>query len=146
MAKIRSQLTEMMKNAMRARDQLRLDTVRFVLSQVKNAEIDLKREMEDEEIITLLKKEVKNRKEAIEQFVQSGRQELVDEETDKLKVIEEFLPAEMSDEELKKVVQSVQSELESSEFGMVMKAVMAKIKGQADGRRVSEMVKQVMNG
>ena len=141
MANLRSQLTEMMKNAMRARDQIRLDTVRFVLSQIKNVEIDLKREMNDSEVITLLKKEVKNRKEAMEQLVQAARQDLVDEETAKLKVIEEFLPAEMSDEDLQKIVQEVIDASPVKEFGQVMREVMAKVKGQADGSRVSGMVK-----
>lgn len=145
MSTLRSQLTEMMKNAMRARDQIRLDTVRFVLSQIKNAEIDLHREMNDEEVITLLKKEVKNRKEAIDQFAQGGRQDLVDEETAKLKVIEEFLPAQMSDEELQKVVQEVVEANPGKEFGLIMKEVMARVKGQADGSRVSGMVKVVVS-
>lgn len=145
MSTLRSQLTEMMKNAMRARDQIRLDTVRFVLSQIKNAEIDLHREMNDEEVITLLKKEVKNRKEAIDQFAKGGRQDLVDEETAKLKVIEEFLPAQMSDEELQKVVQEVVEANPGKEFGLIMKEVMARVKGQADGSRVSGMVKVVVS-
>ncbi len=141
MATLRSQLTEMMKNAMRARDQVRLDTVRFMLSQIKNVEIDLKREMTDEEIISLLKKEVKNRKEAMDQFLAGGRQDLVDEETGKLAIIQEFLPAEMSDEELQKIVQEVVDSNQGKEFGLIMREVMAKVKGQADGSRVSGMVK-----
>lgn len=145
MATLRSQLTDMMKSAMKARDQVRLDTVRFVLSQIKNVEIDLKREMNDSEIIALLKKEVKNRKEAIEQFAQGARQDLVDEETGKLKIIEEFLPAEMSDVDLEKIVQEVVNSSPVKEFGKVMKDVMAKVKGQADGSRVSAMVKKLMS-
>lgn len=145
MASLRSQLTDMMKTAMKARDQVRLDSVRFVLSQIKNAEIDLHREMNDEEVIQLLKKEVKNRKEAIEQFIQGGRQEIVDEETAKLNVIKEFLPAEMSDEELQNIVQEVVDSIGNSEFGQVMKAIMAKVNGQADGKRVSEFVKKALS-
>lgn len=142
---LRTQLTDQMKNAMRARDQLRLDTIRFVLSQIKNQEIDLKRELSDEEIISAIKKEVKNRKDAIEQFRQGGRDEIVQEEELKLEVLKEFLPAEMSDEDLEKIVRKVIDLAEDKSFGKVMPAVMAEVKGQVDGRRVSEMVKNVIH-
>lgn len=138
---LRQQLTEEMKNAMRAKDQTKLDTVRFVLAQIKNAEIDLHREMNDEEIITLMKKEVKNRKDAIEQFRQAGRNELVTDEENKLAVIHSFLPAEMSDAELSNIVERVVSENTGENFGQIMQKVMAEVKGMADGGRVSAMVK-----
>lgn len=142
---LRHQLTEDMKSAMRARDQIRLDTVRFVLSQVKNAEIDLKREMTDEEIIKLLKKEVKNRQEAIEQYRQGGRDEIVAEEEAKLEVITAYLPAEMSDEDLRKIVEKHVALSEDKNFGKIIGSVMADVQGQADGGRVSQMIKQVLN-
>jgi uncharacterized protein YqeY len=140
---LRAQLPTMMKDAMKARDQVRLDTIRFILSQAKNAEIDLKHEMNDEEFLTLLKKEVKNRTEAIEQFKAGGREDIVVEEEAKLKIIREFLPAEMSDADLDIIVKKVlDATPDKSNFGLVMKAVMAEVKGQADGKRVSEAVKR----
>lgn len=138
---LRSQLPTMMKNAMKARDQVRLDTIRFIMSQAKNLEIDLKRELNDDEFIALLKKEMKNRLEAIEQFKAGGRDEIVAEEEAKLIVIKEFLPAEMSDEELSAIVENTVNEAEDKSFGKVMQAVMAQVKGQADGKRVTQMVK-----
>lgn len=142
---LRSNLPNLMKAAMRARDQVRLDTIRFVMSQAKNLEIDLKRELTDEEFITLLKKEVKNRTEAIEQFQAGGREDIVAEEEAKLKVIQEFLPAEMSEADLDAIVQKAVSSVEDkSNFGLVMKAVMAEVKGQADGKRVTAAVKKAL--
>lgn len=142
---LRSQLPTLLKEAMKARDTIKLDTIRFILSQAKNLEIDLKRELNDEEFMTLLKKEVKNRLEAIEQFKTGGREDIVSEEEAKLDVIKAFLPAEMSDEDLhtavKKVVDSIE---DKSNFGLVMKAVMAEVKGKADGKRVSTAVKAVL--
>lgn len=142
---MRSQLPTLLKEAMKARDQVKLDTIRFVLAQAKNLEIDLKRELNDDEFITLLKKEVKNRVEAIEQFKAGGRQDIVTEEEAKLEVIKGFLPAEMSDEDLKSVVEKTLATIEDkSNFGLVMKAVMAEVKGKADGKRVSAAVKSVL--
>ena len=138
---IRQQLTEEMKNAMRAKDQMRLDTVRFVLSQMKNAEIDLHREMNDDEIITLMKKEVKNRKDATDQFRQAGRNDLVTAEEQKLSIIQKFLPEQMSDEELSGIVEKVVSENDGANFGQIMQKVMTEVKGKADGGRVSGMVR-----
>lgn len=140
----RTTLTDHMKTAMKAREQLRLDTLRFVLSQAKNQEIDLKRELTDEEWMKLIQKEVKNRVEAIEQFKTGGRDELVKEETEKLAVLQGFLPAEMSDEELEKIVKKIVEGAGDKNFGLVMKQVMAETKGQVDGKRVSEMVKNVL--
>lgn len=141
---LRQTLTDQMKTAMKARDQVRLDTIRFVLSQIKNQEIDLKREMNDEEVLKLLKKEVKNRQEAIEQFRQGGRDTIVDEELAKVEIIQEFLPAEMSDQELRTIVEKVVSLAEDKNFGKIMSAVMAEVQGQADGGRVSKTVKEVL--
>ena len=142
---IRSNLPNMIKDAMRARDQIRLDTIRFVMSQAKNLEIDLKRELNDDEFISLLKKEVKNRNEAIEQFRTGGREDIVLEEEAKVKIIQEFLPAEMNDEDLHSIVKKVVDATEDkSNFGLVMKAVMAEVKGKADGKRVTAAVKNAL--
>lgn len=138
---IRQQLLDQMKDAMKARDAIRLNTIRFVISQAKNAEIDLKREMTDEELIKLMQKEVKNRAEAIEQFQSAGRTELVEEEQAKLEVIKSFLPAEMPDEELEKIVDDVVTEHPNAQFGELMREVMTKVKGQASGSRVSALLK-----
>lgn len=141
---LRLQLTDHMKNAMRARDQVRLDTIRFVLSQIKNAEIDLKREMTDEEILKLMKKEVKNRQEAIEQFRDGGRDEMVEDEIAKVEIIQEFLPAEMTDQDLRVIVEKVVSLAEDKNFGKVMPLVMAEVNGRADGGRVSKMLREML--
>lgn len=141
---LRTQLPEMIKTAMKARDQVRLDTIRFVYSQAKNQEIDLKRELNDEELITLMKREIKNRQEAIEQFRTAGRDEIVREEEVKLAIIQEMAPAEISDDEIQEAVKRIADTIEDKSFGSVMRAVMTELKGKADGKRISEAVKQLI--
>ncbi|OGV90989.1 hypothetical protein A3A66_03105 [Microgenomates group bacterium RIFCSPLOWO2_01_FULL_46_13] len=134
---LQTQLTE----ALRAKDQVKLDTLRFIWSQIKNAEIDKHADLTDEEIVKLITKEVKNRKEAIDQFKTGNRQDLVDQETAKLKILEVYLPQQMSPQEIEPIVAKIiQSGL--TEFGAVMAKVMAQTKGQAEGSLVATIVRK----
>lgn len=143
MSQLRTQLTEDMKNAMRARDMLRLGVIRFLLSEIKNFEID-NGEQDDAGIIKIIAREVKKVKDALIDFEKTGREDLVKEETAKLEIMESYLPKQLSDEELKTIVSEVAAASEKKDFGTVMKAVMAKVQGQADGGRVSAVVKEVL--
>ncbi len=138
---LRDTLFEQMKMAMKAREAERLSVLRYLLSEIKNVEIDAKHELGDEEVIQLLRKEVKRRKEAIEQYVTAGRDDIVTKEKRELTVIESFLPKMMDREAVEAVVESVVAELGGADFGMVMKAAMQKLQGQADGKLVSELVR-----
>ena len=139
---LRNKVQESMKQAMRDKDQVRLDALRFVWSEIKNAEIDKKEELVDEELMVLVGREVKKRKEAINQMKDGGR-DIGDEES-KLQVLMEFLPEQMSREEVEKIVTNVVSGGES-DFGAVMGQVMGRVKGKADGKMVSEVVKAKLN-
>jgi len=136
---LRDKLTDQMKQAMKAKDVLRLSALRYLMSLVKNKEIDKKSELTDEEVMGLVKTEVKKRREAVEQFKKGGRDDLVAEEEEKIKVLEEFLPEQMSREEIEKVVEKVRGDVD--DFGQVMGKVMNEVKGKADGKLVSEVVK-----
>lgn len=138
---LKAKLTEEMKNAMRARDSLRLGMIRMLLSAIKNVEID-KGEQTDEQIVGILKTERKKMRDGIEQFEKAGRAETVIEEKSKLLVLEEFLPAEMDRGEIEKIVDEVISQSQDQSFGKIMGQVVAKTKGQADGRLVQEVVKE----
>lgn len=138
----RSDLPEKIKNAMRSRDQLTLDTLRFLLSLAKNAEIDLKRELSEEEFQQLLSREVKNRQDAIEQFQLAGRDDIVSQEESKLEIIRAMLPAQLSDEEIERVVNQVVASQDDHSFAALMKAVMVELKGKADGKRISKIVRK----
>lgn len=137
---LRENIQEQMKQAMRDRDQVRLEAIRFLWSEIKNVEIDAKHELSDEEILEVAGREVKKRRDVIDQMKSGGREELVGEEEAKLKVIMEFMPEQMSREEIEKIVGEVVSG-GAADFGAVMKEVMPRVKGKADGKLVSEVVK-----
>ncbi len=131
----------------KAHDQARVDVLRLIKAALKNAEIELRIHlMSDAQAIAVLMKEGKKRKESITLYNQGNRPELAAIEEAELKVINEYLPAQMGDEELQKIVADVVAEMKPTpkDFGKVMSAVMAKVKGQADGNRVSAAVKALL--
>ncbi len=138
---IRQQLYDDMKQAMLARDSERLGVLRFIISDIKNREIDAKRELSDDEVIELLRRETKRRNEAVVQYTQGGRTDIVETEKKELAIIETYLPTLMDQAQVEAVVQKVLATLPSKEFGQVMRAVMSELKGQADGKLISEVVK-----
>ena len=136
------------KQALTSRDQARVDLLRLLRSALKNETINLKKsDLTDEEATKVLKKEAKKRTDAIELYRQGGRKDLADKEQQELNIIQEYLPAAMSEDEIKRVVaEAVASlpEVDPSQFGMVMKLVMPKIQGRADGQAVSQAVKEIL--
>ena len=141
---LRQQISDQMKAAMKTRDANRLVVLRFIWSEIKNREIDLKHELNDEEVVDILRREVKRRVESIEQYKQGGRMDIVEKEQAELPVINGFLPQLMSPAEVDEVVQKVLPTLENRDFGQVMRAVMAQVKGKADGKVVSEAVNKAI--
>ncbi len=146
---IQIRLTSDMKSAMREKDQVKLDTIRFVMAAIKYREIELRPEaITEDEVISVLKKLAKQRKESIEQYQAGGRQDLVDKETAELKILELYLPAQMSREQLEKIISDVMGEVKATsvkDMGTVMKAVMAKTAGSADNKMVSEIIRSKLS-
>ena len=138
--KINSKLKGAIKNG----EALKVSTLRMVLSALHNREIEKRSKSQEplteDEVLDVLKKEVKKRKESIEIYGQAGRDDLKDKEIVELKIVQSYLPPELSDEAIEEIVQKVVASGEK-DFGKVMKAVMAEVKGQADSRKVSEIVK-----
>jgi uncharacterized protein YqeY len=130
-----------MKEAMRSKNTMRLEAIRYVWSEIRYQEIDKKSDLSDEEIVTLMQREVKKRNEAIEQMKNAGRTEMVSDEENKLNVIKEFMPEMMSKEEIAKVVDEVVA-AGATDFGRVMGQVMGRVKGKADGGLVNQVVKE----
>ncbi|MFH1454412.1 MAG: GatB/YqeY domain-containing protein [Armatimonadota bacterium] len=145
---IMERLTEDMKNAMRAKEQLRLSVIRMLKSSLKNAEIEKKdHKLEEADILSVLQREAKRRKEASEEFKKGNREELSQKELEELKIIEEYLPKQLSKEEIEAEAKKILDELpeaEKANFGMAMKSVMAQFKGKADGKLVSEVIKTIL--
>ncbi len=134
-----------MKEAMKAKDSHRLEVLRFLQSAVRYKEIELRPGLiNDAEIIGVVTKQVKQRKESIDQFEKAGRKDLVDKEKYELSVLEGYLPHQMSRAEVEEVVEAVIKTLNATsmkQMGSVIKEVLAKTAGSADGKLVSEIVK-----
>ncbi len=142
-----SQIKQDLKTAMLERNELAVSTLRMLLSELKNSAIakgNVETKLTDTEIIGVVQKELKKRREAISGFRQAGREESAQREELEAKVLQGYLPAQMSDEELTKVVQEVITNQEASsiqDMGRVIGAVMGKVGPAADGARVSQIVK-----
>jgi uncharacterized protein len=142
---LRDRLTEEMKDAMKARDELRLSTIRMVRSAVRNKEIDLKREMADQEVVETISTLVKQRRESIRMFAEASRDDLVAKEEKELAILLAFLPQQLSRDEVAELVIRVIAECGAQggkDMGRVMKALMPHVAGRADGKMVSELVKE----
>ncbi|PIS11448.1 MAG: glutamyl-tRNA amidotransferase [Bdellovibrio sp. CG10_big_fil_rev_8_21_14_0_10_47_8] len=142
---LREKIMNDMKTAMREKNQIKLDTIRFLQSAIKNREIELRPEaITADDVLGVLKKLVKQRKESIEQYQAAQRQDLADKEMAELKVIEGYLPAQMGKDQVETLVTQVIAEMKAAsikDMGPVMKAVMAKTGGAADNKMVSEIIK-----
>jgi uncharacterized protein YqeY len=141
----REKLMADLKVAMLAKESLKVNTIRFLQAAIKNKEIDSRPEpITADDVLTVLKKLVKQRKESIEQFQNAGRQDLVDQETAELKILEVYLPVQLSREEIEKVVTSVIAHLGATsvkDMGAIMKEVVVRTQGSADNKLVSEVIK-----
>ncbi len=145
---LKEKILEDVKTAMKSRDSDTVSTLRFVVSAIKNKEIEVRpHSLTDQDSMSVLKKLVKQRQDSIEQFSAAGRDDLVLKEKTELAVIERYLPAQLSEDDLKKIVQSAITEVGASspkDMGKVMQAVTAKTQGNADNKLVSQIVKSLL--
>lgn len=144
---LRQRLEADMKEAMRARDAERRDALRYVLSVVKNAEIDKRRELTVDEELRLLRTQVKQRQDAIEQFRDGGRDDLAGREESQMALIETYLPQQMSDDELVSFVRQGVEETGAEgpkDMGKVMGLLNKRAEGRVDGRRLSAAVRDAL--
>ena len=142
---LRARLNAEMKDAMKSRDAARLSGIRMVLAAVKNRDIELRRELNDAEITEAISTLCKQRRESIRLFKEAGRQDLVDKEEAELTLLVSFLPQQLTREELVSLVDKVITETSATsgkDMGKVMKALQPLVSGRADGKLVSEVVKE----
>jgi uncharacterized protein len=142
---LKDRLTEDMKTAMRAADKERLATVRLALAAIKQREVDERISLDDTQVLAVLEKMIKQRREAIAQFATGGRQDLVDKETAEIGVLQQYLPAQMSAAEVDALIQeAIQATGAASmkDMGKVMAAVKAKAQGRTDMGALSARIKQ----
>jgi hypothetical protein len=146
---IKTQLNEAMKDAMRSGDAVRKTTIRMALAAIKQAEVDKQTTLDDMAVIAILQKEIKNRKEAIEEAKTAGREDLIGENEEEIAVLEVFLPEAMSADELREIVSTAIAETGATsmaDMGKVMKVALEKVAGRAPGGEVSAMVKEQLTG
>ena len=144
---LREQLNEDMKQAMKARDDLRLSAVRMVRAAIKNREIDTRTELDDKAVTEVISTLVKQRRESIRMYREGNRPDLADKEESELAVLIEFLPAQLSIDQIDKLVAQVILDIEAQgikDMGRVMKAVAPLTAGKADGKLVSDAVRKLL--
>lgn len=147
---LKDQLRTDTTDAMRSGDKEKRDTLRLLLAAIKQVEIDQKKDdLTDEEVLVVLNKQAKQRRESIADYTTAGREDLVSEEQAQLLLIESYLPAQMSRQEISEVAVNVISEVGAEgpqDTGKVMGRLMPQVKGKADGRLVNEVVRELLQG
>ena len=137
-----------MKEAMKSKDSLKLGTVRSVISAVKNQEIDLRKDLDEEEILAIVSREVKKRKEAANLYEKGKRPELKDKEIQEMKILQTYLPEQVSEEVLRQRIQEVIAETGAEgmkDFGKIMKTLVPEFKGKADNALIKELTNEYLN-
>ncbi len=141
-------LDDDVKRALKEGNALKVSVLRMVLSPVKTLQIEKNiKILDDDGVIQILQRHVKQHRESIEQFDKGGRQDLVNKEKAELKILEEYLPKQLTEEELMAIVKTAVAEtgaVTKSDTGKVMKAVMEKAKGKADGKTINRLVGQLL--
>ena len=145
---LKEKLLSNMKEAMKSKDSVKLGTVRGVISAVKNQEIDLKKELSEEEILTIVSREVKKRKEAAVLYEKGNRPELKDKEIQEMKILQTYLPEQVSEKDLRRRIQEVIAETGAEgmkDFGKIMKTLVPEFKGKADNGLIKELANEYLN-
>lgn len=146
---LRDTIADEMRASMKARDGLRTSTLRLLMTAMKNTQVERGHELDDDEVLEVIGREAKRRRESIDAYTAGGRQDLADKEAAELTILEAYLPAQLGADELAALVDEAIAEVGATDakaMGQVMKAVMPKVKGRADGGAVSAMVKQRLGG
>jgi uncharacterized protein YqeY len=144
---LQDKLTEDMKSSMKAGDKLKVSVLRLLRSEIKYAEIAKGQTLTEEDVLQVTAREAKKRREAIEQFEKGGRADLVEKESAELKILFEYLPQQLNEQEVLGIAREVISELHATskaDKGKVMGALMQRVRGKADGKMVNEVVDRLL--
>ena len=147
MANMKEKLSSDLRNAQKSRDRLKIDTLRLLLSEIKNKEIDLRREIENKEIISILVTQIKKRKEAASIYEENGRKDVCEKELKESSFLESYLPEQVGEEELKKRIQEILADTGAHgprDMGKVMKVAVPEFKGKADGAKIKDLVSELL--
>ncbi len=144
---LKDQIQEDLKQSLRQRDAERAGVLRMLKAAIRDTEIDLQRELDDQDVLAVLDKAAKQRRESIESYGQGGRADLVASEERELEIITAYLPEQMSEEQIRAAVQEAISELQAQgpkDMGRVMKHLMAELRGRADGKVINALVREAL--
>ncbi|WFA09545.1 GatB/YqeY domain-containing protein [Tissierella sp. Yu-01] len=145
---LKDKLMEDLKSSMKNKDTIRKNTITMVRSSIKQIEVDKRLELTDEEVLDIISKQVKEKRSAIEEFKKGSRDDLVNQTENEIEILLEYLPKQLSEEEVEEIVKETINEINATsmkDIGMIMKAVMPKIKGRSDGNIVNKVVKKILN-
>ena len=145
---LKDQLTDDMKSAMKAHEKLKLSVIRMVRGAVRQAEIDGKNELGDDDVIAVIRKEVKSRRESIEEFKKGNRDDLVKQTEEEISYLLKYLPEQLSEDKVKELVADAVAKTGAStpkDMGKVMGMLMPQVKGRADGKMVNQLVREALN-
>ena len=146
---LQEQISAALKDAMRARDEVKMDTLRLVLTAIKKREKEARSLLEDQEVISVITTQIKQRRESIEHYRQAGREDLAQTEENELQILQGYMPEQISEEEISKTLDEIIAEVGAvsmKDMGKVMKAAMAKLAGKAEGGAINAMVKEKLSG
>jgi len=147
--KLQKKIQEDIKVSMKAKDGTRVSVLRFLLAAIQNREIELRDPLDDEQILQEVVSSAKKRRESIEAFREADRKDLVIKEETELAILEEYLPEQLSSDEVRKIVKEVVLSVGASspaDMGQVMKEVMPRVRGQAEGKMVNQIVREILSG
>lgn len=140
-------LTDDMKQAMKNKDKLKLSVIRMVKSAIKNEEINQSKELSDDEVLTVLTRELKQRRDSLQEFEKAGRDDLAAASRDEIAVLMEYMPEQLGEEDIRKLVAEAVEQTGASskkDMGKVMGVLMPKVKGRADGALVNKVVQELL--
>ena len=140
---LKEKLMEALKESMKSKNKVKKDTVILLRAAIKQREVDDRVELSDAEIVDIIAKQIKQRKDSITDFEKGNRQDLIDQTNEEIKILLEYLPPQLSDEELESIVkQAIEATgaQTKKDLGKLMALIMPKVKGKADGKHINEIV------
>jgi len=146
---LQEEISAALKDAMRARDEAKMSTLRLVLTAIKKREKEARSLLEDQEVLSVITSQMKQRRESIEQYRKAGREDLAQTEENELHILQGYMPEQVSEEEISKTLDEIIAEVGAvsmKDMGKVMKAAMAKLAGKAEGGAINAMVKAKLSG
>ena len=145
---LKDKLASDLKVAMKNRDEVKVRTIRMILATIRNMEVEKMGQLTEEELLDALGREAKKRREAIEQYRKGGREDLAMAEEEELLVIESYLPKQLTDEEIESIARKIIKDVgakSNKDLGKVMKVIIPRVKGRADGKKVNQIVRKLLD-